>query len=320
MNDKPNDIIYFDIDKKSPILNSEEMQLYFYYVLSRHNIQILKESGCKFPWTDNLILRDNSFTCNRRVDDRTTKWLLSNISNNPNIPLNERFWRSIIFRLYNKIETAEIIHLDSASFDEMYDKYSYILDQQNGDVYTRAYKTVGTKYIDKEKYSDHSWKSLSLLRIIDLAKTYNYQIPEDCLKTAKIAFDWITSTIKGAGSFIGMQILIDLMYINEIPYSNNYFVVAGPGAQVGLDRIFSDKDRMSYEECLVYIQKNFEELCQKYYLDSFDYTNIKNALDDNQAYCITDIQNTFCEFSKFRYLMENRHKNKRRYIPNHDCC
>lgn len=314
---KSNDIPYLNCQKDkilsaNPTFDNYSMYKYFEYVIERFNIQVKKDRGDKFPWTDNKILRENSFTCNRRVDDRTTKWLLNHISNNKELELSDRIWRTLIFRLYNKIETSELIKLDSPDFWLHIEEYADILDKQVNDVYTRAYKTVSIKYKLKSRYPNRNWRSLTLLGIRDMRDSYEGSIPEEIMQTADIALDWI-KTIPGVGGFIGLQILIDLMYIDEIPYSNNCFVIAGPGARTGLDRIFINNDGMSYEECLFYITDNFERLCREYYDSEFDINYLREYYHDSNAYCVTDIQNTFCEYSKYRYLIEDKHKNKRKY-------
>ena len=300
--------------KSSPILDRDNLNKFFYYVLNRHEIQMKKDQGLPYPWTEDEVLQTNSFTCNRRIDDKTTKWLLNNIINNSKLSQGEQFWQVLLFRLYNKISTAEVLQLGSdPDFWKSTDAV-LMLEQQEGDVYTCAYKTVSIKYVDKEKYPNNNWKAYTLLRVQSLAKTYDYRVPDAIIKSVNSAFEWICN-IRGIGKFIGFQILIDLMYLPWTPYSNNCFVIAGPGACVGIDRVFIDKTGLTYEECIQYITENFEHLCHVYYNHKFRYGTIKQDLNDINAYCITDVQNLFCEFSKYMYLLEDRHKNKRKYVP-----
>lgn len=299
---------------KHPQLNFSELNMFFYYIDERLSIQMKKDRGEPFPWTRNEILRENSFTCNRRVDDKTTKWLLNNITNNSLLGTCDKVWKSLIFRTYNKVETAELIHLTDATYQELYNKYSFVLDNTENDVFTRAYKNINIKYADRDKYPVHTWKSVALLRILNLRREYSGSIPSELMTSSVEAFHWIIENMKGVGDFIGYQLLLDLMYIDEIPYSNNCFVVTGPGSQAGIDRIFIDKDGMSYEECVCYLTYNFEKLCIQCYDEEFEYSLVKHILNDPQAYCVSDVQNMLCEFSKFKYLIEGRHFRPRKYI------
>lgn len=292
---------------------------FFYYVLTRHDIQMKKESGLPYPWTDDKILSENSFTCNRRIDDRTTKWLLNNITNNSELSFDDRFWRTLIFRLYNKIETAELIGLANENFWSKFDENLVLLDNYSKDPYTRAYSTRSYKY--RFRQSQDKWKSSVLSYIKSLKNFYDSYppsyIPDECLRTPKDCFDWLCK-IPGIGDFLGMQLLIDIMYLPETPYNinSNLFVIAGPGAQVGIDFILKNNSKVDYESVLRYIQEHFEELCQEFYDKTFKYSKIKNDLHDLNAYCITDIQNLFCEYGKYRYMLEDRYMRKRgKYVP-----
>lgn len=316
MDYKRHDDLFYkhNVCSKSPELNADELFMFFEYILERFSIQLKKDRGDPFPWTEYQILQDNSFTCNRRIDDKTTKWLLNNITNNSSLSDEDKVWKSLIFRTYNKIETAELINLVNATYEELRDKYSFILDEVEGDVFTRAYKNINIKYANKDKYPKHTWKPVALLRILDLRDRYNGSVPAELFSNPEEALEWIINNMSGVGNFIGYQLLLDLMYLECIPYSNNCFVMTGPGSQAGIDRIFIDKDGMSYEDCVCYLTYNFEELCQKGHDKEFQYSLIRHILKDENAYCVSDVQNMLCEFSKFRYLMEGRHLRPRKYI------
>ena len=311
-NDRP---LQNPIINHSPYIDPDAARKYFYYVLERHEIYMRRKNGKEFPWTDNKILQENSFTCNRRQDDRTSRWLIDHISNNPDLSFEDRVWRSMLFRLYNKIKTAELIHLDSPDFWDHIEEYADILDAQTDDVYTRAFKTVSLKYQYRDQFPDRNWRSLRLLGFSELHKSYNGKVPTELLGTAQEALDWVRQ-MPGVGGFMGYQLVIDLTYIDEIPYSNNWFVIAGPGCKTGMDFFMPDRDGMTYEEAVLYVTMNFEMLCRMFYDKDFDYSKIHKDLEDENCYSVSDIQNTYCEYGKFRYLLEDRHKNKRAYKYN----
>lgn len=273
-----------------------------------------KENNEPYPWTDDEYLRDNHFTCNRRIDDKTTKYLLKHITNNPDLEINDKFWRSLVFGLYNKIETAEAIKISDKNFwDNIYNNIE-ILDNLDFDPFTRAYTVRHTKYIFNKRYPDNTWKSNCLHYIYDLRMKYNGIIPKEVFVSEKDCFNWLCH-IPSVGDFLGMQLMIDIMYIPGLPYdiNTNTFVIAGPGATVGINFITNNHDNYSYEKILKFIKDNFEELCKQYYDPDFKYSNIKEDLNDRYAYCITDIQNLFCEFGKYMYMRNNSYKKRRKY-------
>ena len=181
MKNKPNDISYCgcDIDKirsMSPSISIDNLKLFYYYVTERYNIYKKRELGIPAPWTDDPILKEYKFTNVRREHDRTSKWLIENISNNPMLPYEDRFWRTILFRIYNRIETAELIGLDDPEFWYNINDNVSNISAIPQDVFTRAYKTVSTKYVHKEKYPDINWRAHPIIFIHEMINEYDAKV------------------------------------------------------------------------------------------------------------------------------------------------
>lgn len=314
---KINDIQYLGcnisrIRSANPIISRDYLKKYYYYMTERYRIYRKKESGEKFPWTDNKILQTNSFTCVKRWQDRTSKWLIDNISNNPKFTYEDRFWRTIVFRIYNKVDTmvqAGILRDDfwnyiTVSADE--------IDKRKDDVYTRAYKVVSLKYKHKEAYPNSNWRSLNLRFIRDYRESYEGKIPVAATLRADNAISWLKS-IPGVGNFIAYQIFTDLTYINEYPISELEYTLCGPGCMAGINFLFESTDKMTYEETLFWLRDHIIGLFKS--IDSnFDINEMFSDLsEDNRTFTLSDLQNSFCEFSKLIYLEQNRHKNPRKY-------
>lgn len=49
-----------------------------YWITERESIRLKKESGCKWPWTDDEVLSTYKFCNVRRADDRVSRWLITN--------------------------------------------------------------------------------------------------------------------------------------------------------------------------------------------------------------------------------------------------
>ena len=130
-----------------PIFNNSKLKLYYYYMYERNSVYVKKEIlHEEYPWTDDTILRNNSFTCVKRWLDRTSKYLIDNISTNSNLSFSDKIWRTIVFRLYNKIETADMINISSERFWEDISQAMNTLDNYSNDPFTRAYKVIRPKY------------------------------------------------------------------------------------------------------------------------------------------------------------------------------
>ncbi len=109
---------------------------------------------------------------------------------------------------------------------------------------------------------------------------------------------WILKELPMVGNFLAYQYAIDINYYKVVNFSENDFVVAGPGAIRGIQKTFSSYEK--YEEVIKYIHKNFEKLLKKYGFDK----KFNNLYGRNQT--LIDLQNVFCETDK--YLREKKPK------------
>lgn len=319
---KPRDIQYLGcrrdaIENASPAIDHEFLKMYYHYLKERNDVYIRKEVlKNPYPWTNDIIIRDNSFTCIKRWLDRTSKWLINNISNNPYLSYEEKVWRSILFRLYNKIETAKIIGISREDFWDNIDVSMDAIDGYPNDPYTRAYKVIRPKYAyrDISPAGHDCWKSSLMWYISTLRDKYNGNIPKELYNNAESAIGWIKDNIDGVGNFIAYQIFVDLTYIKDYPISEEEFVISGPGCHAGLEFLFSDRDGLKDEELLFWLRNNIDRLFRE--LDStYDVSKFFWYLkEDDRKWTVMDLENSHCEFSKYIYVSEGRHKRPRRYI------
>lgn len=322
MKNKVNDIPYLCCNEElikdsTPNIDMDMLKHYYNYVTERYEIFKKREKGFPPPWTNDPILKEYKFTNVRREHDRTTKWLIDNISKSEKLSDGDMFWRTMIFRLYNKIETAELIELGdyNSNFWNNIEDYANRLDKQETDVYTRAYKTVSIKYRHKYKYPNHDYRSSMLLFISDKAKDNNYSIPDGIMDNANKLFKYFIS-YSGIGYFLGYQLFVDMTYLPEsvCPISENEFVVAGPGCKAGIDRLFIDRDCMSYEESLFWIRDNFNSMMRNINPNYDQKLMLDNLPEYDRHMNVMSIENTFCEFSKYCWSVLDIGSPRRKYV------
>jgi len=117
---KPADKLYCGVDKEkiknaNPVLNEEVCKFHNLYIFERHNIYKKKEIlKLPQPWTDDEVLQRFRFTNVRRELDRESVWLIENISKNECLTTEEKVLWSILFRVWNKSSTLEILQLPQA--------------------------------------------------------------------------------------------------------------------------------------------------------------------------------------------------------------
>ena len=91
------------------------------------------------------------------------------------------------------------------------------------------------------------------------------------------------------------QIAVDLGYWKQRIFDENQFVVAGPGAKNGINRLIKDRKGMSYEQCIGYLC-----LVQKQWFKKIG-VEMKELLSDRKvkALNLMSMENCLCEISKY---------------------
>jgi hypothetical protein len=109
----------------------------------------------------------------------------------------------------------------------------------------------------------------------------------------------VLKSVQGLGYFLAYQIFVDWTYCPEAFCSENEFVVAGPGAQRGLDLVFENRDGMTYEESLFWLRDNWSDICLWLGL-RWSPDEIFSDLEPEDRYMnVMSLQNCHCEISKY---------------------
>jgi hypothetical protein len=148
------------------------------------------------------------------------------------------------------------------------------------------------------------WEPRIPLRMFWLAKHILDTKLIDELKTAncqQCALNTI-SKVRGIATFLSYQVFVDLTYIPEFPFSENHFVVSGPGCSLGLNLFFENKDGMTDEECLFWMVENQEKIFSPLGYDP--QTLLYDRLPEDQRLNLMSFENCFCEFSKLNRIVK----------------
>ena len=106
------------------------------------------------------------------------------------------------------------------------------------------------------------------------------------------------------GKFTIYQVLMDLGYHSDFKFSNNEFVLSGPGCSRGISYLCEDMGGLNYEEFMFWLRDNIADLIDfnpKEFLHFCD--------EDDQNWSVNDIENSFCEFSKYIKLEKLQNEN-----------
>lgn len=306
------------IRKAEPVLSEKAMLMLYQYIKERYKIHIRKDvEKLPKPWTTNEILLNYRFTNVRREHDTETKWLIENIATNKDLSYDDKLMNCILFRLYNKKETMELIGgpVRFEGFDpEEHRSVLETFEEANPDetLFTTAFWTSGLKRAMKKYVGG---EDIPAVRTLFYAKyLYDRGILEGVkkAKNQEEAFSALKNFC-GIGDFLGYQMWVDMTYIKEFPFSENEFTVAGPGCRMGLDFLFVDKDGMSYEECLFWLRDNIDEEFRR---REFKWNPKKLMVDvpeGERCLNIMSLENCFCEFSKYYRTSEGISRPRKRY-------
>lgn len=319
------DISDFDFD-----IPKENLSLFRDYIVDRYNIHLLKGyynktdlySNCKYA----DAFKRYKFCNMRREHDRCSKWLIDNISNNKNLSFKHKIYKSICFRIYNNVHTAELIGLADApitssaitfiKYEEKVEKLTPPIGNSYYKYFTDAYGTAGMKAGIKHTFPH---RQLSVCPVLLARKLYSENFAEKLIKaeSQKDVFDLLMS-INGVSTFLAYQLFVDLTYIEEFQFSENEFVVAGPGCSFGIELLFGKENRKNIpfkdEEILFWLRDHllykFEEAgcpidLDNLFIDVPEYDRCLNVMM---------LENCLCEFQKF-YRIVHFGKWTRKYKP-----
>ncbi|RWM45552.1 nucleotide kinase domain-containing protein [Mesorhizobium sp.] len=243
------------------------------------------------PWTDDPILRAFRFTNAYRAADRVSQYLISEVQYRADRSQTPRevFFRTILFKIFNKIETWEALERahgpltwDSVDLNKV-DQTLTELHAKGRRIYSGAYIMPAPAFGKTRKHSNH---------IALLATMMTDRLP-DRLRQAPDLKTVYESILRypGLGRFLAFQYAIDLNYSSMLDFDEDNFVIAGPGALDGISKCFRNTDGRSAEAIIHWVAENqTEEFAKR----GLVFTGLFG-----RALQPIDCQNLFCEISKY---------------------
>lgn len=330
MRNKPADILYCDVREDKirtarPIIHDENLLHLYNFITRRYKIHLRKDVLKKpQPWTNDSVLREFRFTNVRREHDRETLWLINHVTSNPKVSYEDKLLNCILFRLFNKHETSELIS-QPICFNEAYNPEVYrkvFEDTEKDDpqyiFFTGAFITGGMKralkwYLPKGTKEDSM--PMRVMKFMEyLYKDGVVNKIKACM-TQRSVYDLLRGYL-GIGDFLAYQMFVDMTYIKEFPFSENEFTAAGPGCKMGLNFLFIDKDGMSYEECLFWLREHLGELFTQVLGKPWDPDKLFRDLPKyDRCLNVMSLENCFCELSKYIRAKTGTGRPRKKYKP-----
>jgi hypothetical protein len=268
--------------------------IYWYFACERQSVFFKRLRGMAAPWTNDPIIRKHKFTNAYRVLDRVSQFLIADILNpdaSADVSKEDKIFRVLLFKLFNKIETWRLLEEETHgiswarySFQE-YDQVLSAALSKGVTIYSAAYIMASGKstFGHQRKHQNH----LRLLeQMMEGGVTQRISV---CSSMAQL-YDVLLS-YPLIGTFLAYQFATDINYGDVTDFSEEEFVVAGPGARDGIMKCFSDRGNYSDEDVIRFMMDNQE--------DEFDRLGLNFRDLFGRSLKLIDCQNIFCEVGKY---------------------
>lgn len=314
--DKISNRIY-SFTKRTPAKTTIAYDTYWKFAAERQTIFFKRCKGEPGPWTDDSILLKHKFTNTYRASDRVSQYLIKQVIYGEGDHTEEEvFFRIILFKLFNKIETWERISkvvgvpsYKNYSF-QVYDKILSNLMGKNERIFSAAYiMPSGSSTFKNCK------KHRNCLMLLELMMSEKVPLKMGKLKHMQQGFETMRS-YPMIGDFLAYQFITDINYSELTDFTEMEFVVPGPGAKNGLRKCFKDFGGLNEEELILLMAENQE--------NEFERLGLKFQTLWGRPLQLIDCQNIFCEVDKYSRIAHpeitigknNRTRIKQLFRPN----
>lgn len=264
---------------------------YWRFAAERQSIFFKRLAEFPSPWTDDPILIQHKFTNAYRASDRVSQYLIKHVIYKGDQSPDEIFFRIILFKLFNKIETWELLTKKLGEIryaDYSYERYDRMLTtaMNSGQrIYSAAYimpsgsRSFGTT----RKHRAH----LKLLERM-MEDEVHYRIAGS--RNMHEAFMLLRS-YPMIGDFLAYQYVTDINYSALTNFSEMEFVMPGPGALNGIRKCFNSLGGLNEIDIIkVVADRQHEE---------FERLGLKFQSLWGRPLQLIDCQNLFCEVDKY---------------------
>ena len=289
-------------------------ETYWRFAAERQEMFFRKIEGLPAPWTSDPILARHKFTNAYRASDRVSQYLIRNVIYAGNQSPEEVFFRTILFKLFNRIETWEMLQdrlkiVSQAEYS--FQQYDSVLSEALAEgkrIYSAAYMMPSgrSSFGHAQKHRNH----LTLLE-----RMMEDEAPRRIAEASSMAqaFDMLRS-YPTIGDFLAYQFVTDLNYSDLTDFSEMEFVVPGPGALDGIRKCFTDLGGLNDADIIRLVTESQE--------GEFERLGLKFRTLGGRLLQLIDCQNLFCEVSKYARVKHpevkgtsKRTRIKQRYRP-----
>jgi thymidylate kinase len=315
----PDSAVRATITVLSPVAPAKPTVVYetFWRFAAKRQDLFFRRIEQAYPLTDDPILARYKFTNAYRASDRVSQYLIRNVIYRHNQDPEEVFFRTMLFKLFNKIETWELLEErlgtpSRAGFDP--ERYAAVLDKamHRGErIYSAAYimPSGSGEFEDRRKHRSH-------LRLLEKMTEEHLALRIAECRSMQQAFE-ILRAHPMIGDFLAYQYVTDLNYGTICDFTEMEFVIPGPGARDGIRKCFTSLGGL--DEAGI-IRRMAEHQAEEFARFGVEFRSLWG-----RPLQLVDCQNLFCEVDKYARLahpdvkgISGRTRIKQTYSPNPD--
>ena len=264
-------------------------ETYWRFAAKRQDLFMRRFNGEPAPWTDDHVLQSHRFTNVYRAADRVSQYLIAHVIYRGSQSAEEVFFRTLLFKFFNRIETWEKLTKDVGTpswrtFD--FERYARVLDTMlaRGErVYSAAYIMPSPRFGCARKHRNH-------LRLLEHMMRDGAPRRVAGARSLQEVFA-VLRAYRSIGNFLALQFTVDLNYSELIDFSEMEFVVAGPGARDGIRKCFADTAGLCESDVIRVVTERAEE--------EFGRLGLRFQTLWGRSLQLIDCQNLFCEVDKY---------------------
>lgn len=269
---------------------SDIYDTFWRFAAERQAIFFRRLRNSKSAWTTDPILVRHKFTNAYRASDRVSQYLIRNVIYQGERSHPEVFFRTILFKLFNRIETWQTLEreLGQVTFAEYkFERYDAVLERamKKGEkIYSAAYIMPShTGFDEARKHRGH-------LKLLE--KMIRDRLPSRLHESRSMreAFGLLRE-YPGIGDFLAYQFVTDLNYSELTNFSEAEFVIPGPGARDRLRKYFKSFGDYSESDVIQLVMDSQDQ--------EFSRLGITFESLWGRPLQLIDCQNLFCEADKY---------------------
>lgn len=276
----------------APLKPTAVYDTYWRFAAERQRIFFARAAGEPPPWTGDEILAAFKFTNAYRAADRVSQYLIRRVIYRDDLPatVEDVFFRIILFKLFNKIETWELLEGEvgpvtcSEFCPRRYDEVLTNAMAAARRIYSAAY------IIPSPGTFGHAAKHRNHLALV--ARMMADGLPRRLAEADGMqrGFDLLVE-YPSIGDFLAYQFVTDVNYSTITRFGEGEFVVPGPGALDGIKKCFADTGGLTPTEVIAFMADRQEA--------EFERLGLAFRTLWGRRLQLIDCQNLFCEVGKY---------------------